>query len=59
MYEKIWCAFGLSVVGILILTALWANSAGGRPLERKYVLLELHPDGKKLSENSPYMRTER
>jgi hypothetical protein len=59
MSEKIWYAFGLSVVAFLLLTALWANMADSRPLERKYVLLELHPDWKKVSEGSPYMRTER
>ena len=59
MTENIWYAFGLSVVAFLLLTALWANIADSRPLERKYVLLELHPDWKKTSENSAYMRTER
>jgi hypothetical protein len=59
MSEKIWYALGLSVVALLLLTALWANMADSRPLERKYVLLELHPDWKKVSENSAYMRTER
>jgi hypothetical protein len=59
MHKKIWYAFGLSVVGLLLLTALWANVADGRPPERKYVILELHPDWKKISESGAYMRTER
>jgi hypothetical protein len=59
MTEKIWSAFGLSVVGLLLLTALWANVADGPPPERKHVILELHPDWKKTSEKSAYMRTER
>jgi len=59
MTEKIWYAFGLSVVGLLLLTALWANVADGPRPERKHVILELHPDWKKTSENSAYLRTER
>jgi len=56
MTEKIWYAFGLSVVGLLLLTALWANVADGPRPERKDVILELHPDWKKTSENSAYIK---
>jgi hypothetical protein len=59
MTEKIWYAFGLSLVGLLLLAALWANVADGPRPEPKHVILELHPDWKKTSENSAYMRTER
>jgi hypothetical protein len=59
MNEKIWYALCFSIAGLLLLTALWANLADRRPLERRYVLLELHPDWKKVSESSAYMRTER
>jgi hypothetical protein len=59
MTEKIWYAFGLSVVGLLLLTALWANVAASPRPERKHVTVELHPDWKNISENSAYMRTER
>jgi hypothetical protein len=55
---KIWYAFGLSVVGVLLLTALWANVADCPRPETKDITLELHPNWKKISENSTYMRTE-
>jgi len=57
--QRFWDAVGVSVVGLLLLTAVWAYLADRRPLERKFVLLELHPDWKKVSESTSYMRTER
>ena len=36
MSKRFWDAVGVSVVGLLLLTAVWAYLADRRPLERKF-----------------------